>query len=456
MSPTTVVGKILLDGRVYETNREGEHLVPGLDGNVQSSAGDLRTVALKIVSFDSRSIYQDSVIAPNALGRSNLGECSALLTNSCLDDPLYRIPSTSSNPNFGTQAFNDYPRIVYPDSRMVDRCKDLSCSSTFNPVSPGFQAAGYLSIGCITAGNCDRPIPAAGQSMAAYYLGGEPANSNANPNATTSLLSWINVQPDANSVGRFEYFQGAAPGSGAASFARPLLVNSGVPSFVLGVGENVYKIGSAVTQDPKLATSSTGVAARTVLAVNRGIMAGDGVVLQTDGTSAYKTSLPNSPSVVTIENFAVPLFTTLTPNIASIASNGTSLRPASALPTTPVLVTTLPPVDAIDPSAAITPLTGLEITGRTSGEGDSAIDGPYEQSDASPETDARKSAPLLVLGGRGLAQSVDLGRSGGLGSARSSRAKVVYEVACAAEPARGGGSATPSPVRRETALPACR
>jgi hypothetical protein len=433
---TTDIGRIVVSGKVYETNALGTRIVHGIDGTGFDSAGDLRSLALKIVSFDTRSVYQDSPIAPQVLGSPNLGECSVANPN-CLDDPNYVLPTSGNGSNFGTHAFNDYPRIVYPDSSTDSRCPSGSCASQTNPVSPGFQAKGYLSQVCTSALACDRPGPAANQSLADYYLAGEPANTtNANPNRSSASLAWADAQPGTNSVGRFEFFQGRQPGSGATTFAKPALNNPDTGDSVLGVGEGLYKINSVVFQVAPLATGSQTTPTRSILAINRGLIAGQGLILQSDGTSAYKTSLPDGPAIASADIAAVPVFQTILPTTDHLPTANSSLAVANALPGAQASVAAQPPIDAPE---------------------------PYSDSRSStPSTSPTSSDPaFLILGGRGLAQSVDLGRSGGLGVARSVSTKVVYEVACTVDApgpleAQAKDADKRTTGRRITQLPPCR
>ena len=76
---------------------------------------------------------------------------------------------------------------------------------------------------------------------------------------------------------------------------------------------------------------------------------------------------------------------------------------------------------------------------------------------ATPDTPRPEIGTTFVLGGRGLAQSVDLGRSGGLGGVLSGSAGVDYEVACkvAESPERDRGVALQSS-KRGAVLRPCR
>ena len=459
----TNIGRLTLTGNVFETDSQGAHLVADRLGGTDSG-GDLRYVALKVASFDTRSIYQDSRISPTRLGaNTDLGPCT-VAADSCLDDPGYLRPS-STGPS---GVFNDYPRGVYPSATTVGRnLGAVVGADAYNATTAGFQAAGYFSLGCVAAGNCERP--AVTVTTLPSYRRGEPSNPGGNPNALSSSLAWVSAQPSAASFGRLEYFQSG----GTSLFGGPALVPSaafGSDTTVLGLTPNggfagdVYKIGAAVTQT----SLGTGLAAtRTVLVVNRGIAAGQGITMQVDGTSAYKTSLP-TPSLSTLDASAPPTFSTITPTIQSIGYGNSGLVVASGQPPASVYVPVQPPIQRpaqpgldgqpIEPMATIDSNAASRALNTLQDQASGAE--PIAADQAPADTDT-----LLVLGGRGLAQSLDLGRSGGLGSTRSGSTQVTYEVACTIDAPRTGpdnakGTDKRSAGRRHaddaTPLPPCR
>ena len=424
----TRIGRLTLSGNVFETDSRGITLVPDSAGGTDSG-GDLRYVALKVASFDTRSIFQDSHILRNS---KYPDRCTAV-AGTCLDDPDYF-----------SGKFNDYPRGVYPSATKDARI--LNNYPSYNPTTAGFQAAGYLSRGCLSEGNCERP--ASTVSIEPHYTRGEHPNPGGNPNAPTTSLIWLSAQPSAASFGRFEYFKT----SGLPGFAGPVLRLLGLRGFddvVLGLGTpplsgGIFKIGAVLTQ----ANAANGLSAtRTVLAINRGIVSLQGITMTTDGNSTHKTSLPTH-TLAASDTTAPPTFSTITPTIQDVAYLNTSLVLASGVPAAPVYAPPPPPPRP-------RPQRGQLLIPTTSGVTlqDLAIDAePVAYDEA-----AAASGALLVLGGRGLAQSVDLGRSGSLGPAHSASPTAAHEVACAvgapAQLARAGENWA---ARRDTLLPPCR
>ncbi|MFL6664846.1 MAG: hypothetical protein ACJ8G7_21950, partial [Rhizobacter sp.] len=360
------------------------------------------------------------------------------------------------------------PRIVYENSLKQPRDRGPTVG-TFNPVSEGFQAAGYLSRTCVGAA-CERPVaPTDPLLRPAYFAAGEQPSAGANPNALSSSLTWLNAQPELTSMGRFEFLQTG----GLQAFGNPTLIprnGIGGSSAVLGLSNvgagDVYKIGAGLTQTPVRATGDAPTPTRIVLAVNNGIIAGQGITMSTDGTTAFKTSLP-TPSIVTADSGAAPTFSTITPTVLGSAAGASGLSAPATLPQPPLAPATLPqppvqppvtvpPVDVVSGTAAdvaslqhaaVNAVTGSPESGAT----------PDEAAARPVDTVADPDAPLLVLGGRGIAQTVDLGRSGGLGGARPALRPVDYEVACdngAALRTEGGAKRAANP--REKSLTPCR
>lgn len=452
---TTNIGHLTLNGSVYETDSQGNRLIHDAQGSFES-AGDLRDVAFKVATFDTRSIYQDSsILSMTGFGLSNTPSsiCSAA-PGSCLDDPTYQ----PQDPNIpGQVAFNDYPRIVYPNSFEPARPIDSGGGTTFNPVSHGFQAKGYLFTDCVGSG-CERP---AQLTTSAQFQAGEQPIPNANPNLPTSSLTWNGVQPGNLSFGRFEFLQTS---SDVSSFGSgPLLLPSQGQAYINGLSDpvglfgNTYKISVAATQATPLGTFAPFTPTRTVVTVSFGIIAGAGITESQDGTSQFKTALP-STAINSAGGVDAPRFAALVPALSAVDVTSPTLAIANTLPSAPVSASTPPPVTAPPPGD----------TGTSSGSG-SLADGASANvlnalqtgllSTSQPGADAAQpdDNPLLVLGGRGVAQSLDLGRSGGLGSARSASARVEYDVACLVDaPQRPTSDGAAPATRRERGLPPCR
>ena len=236
------------------------------------------------------------------------------------------------------------------------------------------------------------------------------------------------------------------------------------PPAVLGLesagatsGAREVKIGAAVTQTPGRATFDAPTPTRTVLAISNGVIAGEGFNVNVDGTSTFKTSLP--VSVATPGNGAAPTFTTITPTLLSASSSASSLSAAGGLPAAQIgTVPQQPPVTAPPPDsnsgAALIDALGSGVAANVA----NALQNEAETAlQATPDTPRPEIGTTVVLGGRGLAQSVDLGRSGGLGGVLSGSAGVDYEVACkvAESPERDRGVALQSS-KRGAVLRPCR
>lgn len=441
---TTNIGRVELRGQVYESDAQGKRSVHDITGTPTGfeSAGDLRTVAMKVVSFDTQSLSQDSRVAVAQFNNTlALGQCLATAAGSCLDDPAYQLGSP----------FNDYPRIVYPDSTTLPRCTATSCGigrsnenptpqTGFNPISPGFQAAGYLAQACAASASCERPVATA--PLLAYYAIGEQPKPGANPNALSSSLVWKDAKPGANSIGRFEFF--ASLSSNSSRFATPLLTTDSPFGAVAGLtannGQNgvTYKIGASLTQTPGLTTFTAPTPSRVTLSINHGIAAGAGITVSTDGTNAFKSSLP-SPNVGATDSTSAPTFSTITPTLLSVSAG----RPA-------LTVSNSPGAAQVGSSNSI----GDTLNGLQTGPAN-ADTTPAATTSAAQDESLVETGPLLVLGGRGLAQSVDLGRSGGLG-ARPSSARADHEVACTANAAPRQRDVRNASARRAVPLPPCR
>ena len=392
----TQIGRIALNGPIFETNRFGVHQVGDADGGF-NSGGDLRNVALKIVSFDTRALFQDSRVAKGFPG-SFCGLAGPIF---CLDDPQFPVSDT----------LGPYPRKVYPNSETEPRK-----SNGFT--SKGFQAASYLVTNCLT--DCVRPTTT-------DYVAGEQSKPGMNPNAPTTSLTWSGVQPGPASAGQFESF-GAFFGLGF-NLHKPALAYAAEEvgraySYIL------YGVNVSLTQSSLLRQAgAAGVNSRIVMAMSHGVLTGE-VSSAVDSTSLNKTTLPqfanSSPTLG-----GAPSFPTISPTLLHVDVGRPSLSVDTGLPALAVFVSMQSPVDPPDQSTS----NNLVPT-----------------DEATLEVDT-----LLVLGGRGLAQNVDLGRSGGLGPTPSASTAVTYEVACTvdapAPPARTGKR---SAARHDTTLPPCR
>jgi filamentous hemagglutinin family protein len=441
-APITQIGRITLQGALYETDAQGHRLVHDINGGFES-AGDLRNVAFKVASFDTRSVFQDSYRFRAPFGaKADLGVCSVANADQCLDNPGYIFDVASGR-------YNDYPRVVYPDSSASPRCEGTGCGAgrfddppllagqLYNPVSPGFQAPGYLSRACLSGGDCERPVATA--PLADYYAAGEPAKPGANPNAPTSSIRWSGAQPGSASIGRFEYFVSLA---GQTPFASPALQSSADFATVLGLTDptnsqrnDTVKIGAAVAQASAPGTFAAPQPTRTVLSVSHGVIDGQGITMSTDGTSSFKSTLP-SPSILSTDSGAPPTFSTILPGAPAALPGATSVGAGGA---------TLPPVAVATPPSEATP-TGGVINGLLQQPDEAAASGTQAAASQGADVASQEVVPL-VLGGRGLAQSADLGRSGAWGAPRASMMPVDHEVACSDEPA---------PASAEPGLPRCR
>ena len=436
--PVTNIGRIILSGPLYETDQHGARKVLDMAGGYESS-GDLRNVALKVASFDTRSLYQDSLTAaPLFNDNTKLGACSSVL-GSCLDDPQYRVPDDAG---VRGDVSNVYSRIIYPESTSKGpRCSVnpgalLFCGGAgigvgvdglqYNPVSLGFQARGYLSRDCLPNG-CERPTPTL--PLAEYYARGEqPTHEFANPNAPTTSLVWVNAQPGPNSLGRFEYFFGYS-GIGSNPTAGPTLFPSNNTGFIPGLSRTQVKIGAGLSQALFRKTSDAPVPTRTVLTVSHGIIDGNGLQFNLDGTGDFKTTLP--VLLGSTDGSAAPSFSTILPTILPVSADRSTLAATSNLPGIEVGAVGLATATSVG-SRAITDL----------------VDIPVQNAPA-------ESGPLLVLGGRGIAQSLDLGRGGALGGVRPALAPVEYEVACV-KPTQESELQSSNVTPVETDLPPCR
>jgi len=271
---------------------------------------------------------------------------------------------------------------------------------------------------------------------------------------------WLDAQPANNSVGSVEFLRGWQ--GTTTQVPTPTVVpteNRGV----LGLSNSattgaLVKIGASVTQASPRATNDPPAPSGIVLSINQGIIAGQGLTLSVDGTAAFKTSLP-AASVGTFDSSAAPTFTTITPTLLSASSSASSLSAGGGLPTAQIGTVPLqPPVTAPPPDsnsgAALIDALGSGVAANVA----NALQNEAETAlQATPDTPRPEIGTTFVLGGRGLAQSVDFGRSGGLGGVLSGVGGVDYEVACKVGeiPERDRGVVL-QPSRRGPVLRSCR
>jgi hypothetical protein len=203
--------------------------------------------------------------------------------------------------------------------------------------------------------------------------------------------------------------------------------------------------------------------------MNFGILSGQGVGVGVDTSNQFKATLPGA-SVAGNDGQGALTFSTITPTILSVSGGASGLQIASALPPTPVSLPVQLPIDVPRPSGGnpptgstpSTPDTPAAPTTPDTGTTDTTgtLHGLLTQGAANAEAPGDGTVPeaaaFLILGGRGLAQSVDLGRSGGLGSAGPVSTRFAYEVACTLDaPAPGERPDKRPPARRDTKLPQC-